>query len=72
MKIEGNLSITDIISRHFAGLLIAIIGGFLGHYVSPIFYVLVIASPILIVTAILGWCPIYTLLGVNHTVKAKS
>jgi Protein of unknown function (DUF2892) len=69
MKIEGNLSITDIISRHFAGMFIAIIGGFLGYYVTPIFYILVLNTPILILTAILGWSPLFTLLGINHAAK---
>jgi hypothetical protein len=70
MKIEGNLSVTDIISRHFAGMFIGIIGGFLGYYVAPVFYVLLPIAPILILTAILGWCPIYALLGINHAVRS--
>jgi hypothetical protein len=69
MKIEGNLSIADIISRHFAGMFIAIISGFLGYYVAPIFYVLLPIAPLLILTAILGWCPIFTLFGINHAVR---
>jgi hypothetical protein len=70
MKIEGNLSITDIISRHFAGMFIAVIGGFLGYYVAPIFYVLVPIAPALILTAILGWCPVFALFGINHAVES--
>lgn len=69
MKIEGNLSITDIISRHFAGMFIAIISGFLGYYIAPVFYVLLPISPLLILTAILGWCPIFALFGINHAVR---
>jgi uncharacterized membrane protein len=70
MKIEGNLSITDIISRHFAGMFFAIVGGFLGHFVAPVFYLLVPIAPVLILTAILGWCPLFTLFGINHAVKS--
>jgi Protein of unknown function (DUF2892) len=69
MKIEGNLSITDIISRHFAGMFIAIISGFLGYYVAPIFYVLLPIAPMLILTAILGWCPVFALFGINHAYR---
>jgi Protein of unknown function (DUF2892) len=66
MKFEGNLDMKEIIIRHFLGLFLGIAGGFLGHYVSPVFYVLVAFSPIMILTAILGWCPIYSLMGINH------
>jgi hypothetical protein len=69
MTFQGNLSITDIVSRDFAGMFIAILGGFLGYYVAPIFYVLVPIAPALILTAILGWCPIYALFGINHAVR---
>ena len=66
MKLEHNLSFTEIIGRHFLGMFFAILGGFLGHYVSPIFYILVGFAPVLILTAILGWCPLYGLLRINH------
>lgn len=69
MKIEGNLSITDIISRHFAGMFIAIISGFLGYYVASIFYVLLPIAPALILTAILGWSPLFTVFDINHAVR---
>ncbi len=66
MKIEYNLSFEEIIIRHILGLFLGIIGGFLAYYVSPVFLVIAAFSPILILTAILGWCPIYMLLGINH------
>ncbi len=66
MKFETNLSMLENIYRFFAGMLIAIIGGFLGFYVAPIFYVFVPIAPILFITAILGWCPIYEIMGINH------
>jgi Protein of unknown function (DUF2892) len=67
MKFETNLSMMENIVRFFAGMIIAILGGFLGHYVSSVFYVLVPIAPILFITAILGWCPIYELMGINHS-----
>jgi Protein of unknown function (DUF2892) len=67
MKFENNLSMVEIIVRHFAGLLVGVAGGFLGHYVSSIFYLLVPIAPVLILTAILGWCPLYAILGINST-----
>jgi len=72
MNLESNLSISEIIARHFVGLFAGVVGGFLGHYVSPVFYVFVPLAPILILTAILGWCPIYSLLGVNHLKNTHS
>lgn len=69
MTLAGNLSFTDTVNRNFLGLFIAILGGFLGHYVAPIFYALTPLAPVLILTAILGWCPIYALLSINHADK---
>jgi hypothetical protein len=66
MKVEYNLSMVEIISRHFLGMFLAIVGGFLGYYVSPLFYIIGVFSPVMILTAILGWCPLYTLLKINH------
>lgn len=66
MNFEGNLNMIEIVLRHFLGLFLGILGGFLGHYVSPILYVLVAFAPVMVITAILGWCPIYSLMGINH------
>jgi ABC-type polysaccharide/polyol phosphate export permease len=66
MKVEYNLSILEIVVRHILGMLLCIIGGFLGYYVSPVFFVITIFSPILILTSILGWCPLYSIMKINH------
>ena len=66
MKFENNLNMLENIYRFFARMLIAIVGGFLGFYVAPIFYILVPIAPVLFITAILGWCPIYAIMSINH------
>lgn len=64
-----NLSMMENIVRLFAGMIIAIVGGFLGFYVASIFFILVPIAPFLFITAIIGWCPIYELMGINHAEK---
>ncbi|MBL7816552.1 MAG: DUF2892 domain-containing protein [Saprospiraceae bacterium] len=71
MKFQTNLSMLENIYRFFGGMLIALLGGFLGHYVSSIFFILVPVAPILFITAILGWCPLYELMGINHATKKE-
>ncbi len=66
MKFESNLNIVDVITRHFAGMLVCIAGGFLGYYVAPVFYMLVPLGPVWIFTAIVGWSPAFALLHINH------
>ncbi len=66
MKFEYNLSISEVIGHHIAGMLLGIIGGFLGYYVMPVFFVISAFTPVLILTAILGWNPLYSLLKINH------
>jgi hypothetical protein len=66
MKVGYNLSFVEIVGRHILGLFLAILGGFLGYYVSPFFLVIVAFAPVMMLTAILGWCPIYQLLKINH------
>ena len=66
MKIEYNLSISEIISRHLLGMLLCIIGGFLGYYIAPVFFIIAALTPVMILTAILGWSPLYSLLKINH------
>ena len=58
MRIENNLSMIEIIIRHFLGMGLAILGGFLGYYISPVFFIIAVFGPVLIFTAILGWCPL--------------
>ena len=48
-------------------LIIAIVFIFVGYYISPWFY---IVSVVMILTALMGFCGIYALLGIN-TVKKK-
>lgn len=66
MNFEYNLSFTEIIMRHILGLFLGVIGGFLAYYVSPMFIIIAALAPVSILTAILGWCPIYMFLGINH------
>ena len=67
MKIEYNLSISEIISRHLSGMFLGIIGGFLGYYIAPVFFIIAALTPVMILTAILGWSPLYSLLKINHS-----
>lgn len=69
MNSASNLSITENIIRLFLGLFLAVFGGFLGYYVATPFYALVALSPLAFITAILAWCPLYTLLGINRNVN---
>ncbi len=71
MRFEYNLSFPEIFLRHFLGMMIAILSGILTYYVSPFFLALTIFSPILILTGILGWCPIYSLMHINHGSKME-
>jgi uncharacterized membrane protein YeaQ/YmgE (transglycosylase-associated protein family) len=66
MKIEYNLSIPEIIGRHLLGMFLGIIGGFLGYYVATGFFIIATFSPFMILTAVLGWSPLYSLLKINH------
>ena len=66
MNFDYNLSFIEIIFRHFIGLFLGVIGGFLAYYVSPVFLIVAALAPVSILTAILGWCPIYMFLGINH------
>ena len=66
MNLDYNLSFTEIVMRHFLGMFLGIIGGFFAYYVSPVFILIAVLAPISILTAILGWCPIYAYLGINH------
>jgi hypothetical protein len=66
MKVEYNLSILEIVGRQLLGMMLGIIGGFLGFYVAPAFFIIAAFSPIMILSAILGWCPLYSLMNINH------
>ena len=63
MKFEYNLGFTEIVARMFLGMALCILGGSLAHFISAFFIVFSFIGFILIITAILGWCPIYDLMG---------
>ncbi len=63
MNFEYNLGFTEIVARLFLGMSLCILGGSLAHYFSAFFIVLSFIGFVLIITAILGWCPIYDLMG---------
>ncbi|NJN33231.1 MAG: DUF2892 domain-containing protein [Saprospiraceae bacterium] len=67
MKIEYNLSITEIIVRHISGMMLGIVGGFLAYYVSPVFLIIAAFAPIMILTAIWGWCPLKSIFNNTKT-----
>ena len=71
MSLEYNLSFTEIIFRHFLGVLFAVLGGFLAYYVSLYFLILTIFTPYFIITATLGWSPVFSLLHINHASKSE-
>lgn len=62
---EMNLSIYDIAVRYVLMGACGIIGALTGHYW------LMVIGVVFFLTAILGICPIYTLLGINNSKKAK-
>ena len=63
---EYNLSFNEVIGRYALMMTIVIIGGFTGHI-----SVMLLGIPFFL-TGLLGWCPIYTVLGINHAVKTDS
>jgi hypothetical protein len=58
--LEYNMSIFDVILRYAALMIVVIIGGVLGSV--PI---MLLGLPFFF-SAILGWSPIFYLLGINH------
>ena len=57
---EYNLSFNEVIGRYVLMAGIVILGGVL---VKP--WLMVLGVPFFL-TGLLGWCPIYTALGINH------
>lgn len=57
---DYNLSYTEVLVRYALMAAMVIIGGLL--HSLPI---MLIGLPFFL-TGILGWCPIYTMLGINH------
>jgi hypothetical protein len=60
MKFHVNMNFKDIAARYGMVMLVGIVGGVLQSI--PI---MALAIP-LFLTAILGWCPIYQALGIDH------
>ena len=63
MNLHPNLNFMDIGIRYAMVMLIGIVGGLLNSL--PI---MALAIPFFM-TAILGYCPIYTVLGIDHSMK---
>lgn len=59
-----NLSLPEILLRYVVSFAVVIIGG-LTHHIA----IMVLGLPILI-TALIGWSPLYQILGINHSAKA--
>jgi hypothetical protein len=60
---EYNLSFYDVVGRYAIMMVVVILGGIL-HSLP----VMLLALPFF-ATALLGWCPLYKMLGINHAVK---
>ncbi len=58
-----NMNIFDIAMRYMVMMLIVILGGVL-HSIA----VMALAIPFFL-AAIMGWCPIFHVLGINHAEK---
>ena len=61
MCFEKNVGITDRMMRVAAAMVLIVIG-FMSGWLTWLFYLLAF---LLIVTAVLGYCGLYTLLGIN-------
>ena len=61
--LEHNLSMIDVVLRYAALMIIVMIGGVL-HSIP----VMLLGLPFFW-TAILGWCPVFWLMGINHHTK---
>ncbi len=61
---DHNLSYKDVLFRYFLMAAMVITGGVL--HALP---VMLMGLPFFL-TGILGWCPVYTVLGINHANKS--
>ncbi|CAN5390260.1 hypothetical protein BH09BAC1_BH09BAC1_06820 [soil metagenome] len=61
---EYNLSYTEVLFRYLLMAVMVIVGGVMG--MLPI---MLLGLPFFL-TGILGWCPIYSALGINHAYNA--
>ena len=60
---EYNLSVKDVVFRYLLMMAVVIIGGVLGKL-----WIMIIGL-VFFLTALLGWCPIFQVLGINHAHK---
>jgi len=63
-KMKANVGGIDKIIRLVAGLALSAVGA-LGLVVAPWSYVAMGAGAVFVVTAAIGFCPLYTILGIN-------
>jgi hypothetical protein len=62
---DYNLSYKEVLLRYFLMMIIVITGGLL--HSLPI---MLIGLPFFL-TGVLGWCPLYTMFGINHAIKSN-
>lgn len=67
MKFKKNIGKKDQLIRYIAGVVLIIVGFLLQGIISLVLFIL---ATIIILTGIIGWCGLYTILGVN-TCKRK-
>jgi hypothetical protein len=70
MKIEINEAPADRIIRIVAGIALAAVA-IGGAVTAPLLYVVWLVAAILLVTGIVGYCPLYALLRVSTKSKAR-
>ena len=70
MKIEINEAPADRIIRIVAGIVLAAVA-IGGAVTAPLLYVVWLVAAILLVTGIVGFCPLYALLRVSTKSKAR-
>jgi hypothetical protein len=70
MKIEINEAPADRIIRIVAGIALAAVA-IGGAVTAPLLYVVWLVAAILLVTGIVGFCPLYALLRVSTKSKAR-
>lgn len=63
MQLESNLSVAEAFSRYAIMMIPVIIGGLLGSL-----WLMLLGLPIFL-TGITGFCPLYHVLGIDHSPK---
>lgn len=63
MKLEPNLSVAEAFSRYVIMMIPVIIGGMMGQL-----WMMLLGLPIFL-TGITGFCPLYKMLGIDHSPK---